>query len=311
MSAAVGAALTVGATSDTAVDRVTPVVIPATCTSANSSLNAVAHQDDDILFIDSPTFSDVAAGRCVTTVYLTAGDDGQRASYWQGREDGAMAAYAEMAGVENHWTTTRLRTASGQSAVTRSLDGTGIRLIFLRLPTGSPGGRAIHHYESLSKLHAGTIAAVHAIDGTATYTSAELRATLTGFMTTFRPSVVRTLDYTGAYGDGDHADHHNVAYFTVEADREYAAPHELQGFLGYPMTRLPANLSAAEVERKLTTFLAYARHDSHVCQSAAACREDRQYWPWMSRTYEVSGPHAAAIVAPAEAGGPQESTWHW
>src|SRR6478609_3585706 len=185
-----GVALTGCANSVHAAHQVTPVVVPAICTSANSSMNVVAHEDDDILFMAPATYTDVAAGRCLTTVYLTAGDDGQAPSYWHGREDGAMAAYAKMAGVRNSWTTTRLETAPGQTAVTRTLNGTDVRLIFLRLPAGSPGGRAVHHYECLSKLHAGTIKVLHAVDGTATYTSASLRATLTGFMTKFQPSVV-------------------------------------------------------------------------------------------------------------------------
>ena len=154
-----------------------------------------------------------------------------------------MAAYAKMAGHTNSWATTRLQTASDQAVVTRTLNGTDIRLIFLRLPTGSPGGRAIHHYECLSKLHAGTIKVVHAVDGTAAYSSASLRATLTGFMTKFQPSVLRTLDYTDPYGDGDHADHHNAAYYTYEAQRDYTTAHRLQGFRGYSMTLLPANQS--------------------------------------------------------------------
>ena len=212
-------------------------------------MNVVAHQDDDILFMNPTTYTDVAAGRCVTTVYLTAGDTGQGAWYWHGREDGAMAAYARMAGNTNSWTPTTLQTASGQAALTRTLNGTGIRLIFLRLPTGSPEGRAVHHHECLSNLHAGTSTVVHAIDGTATYTSDSLRATLTGFMTTFHPGVVRTLDYTDPYGDGDHADHHNAAYYTYEAQRHYFTPHALQGFRGYPMTELPANQPDAVAAR--------------------------------------------------------------
>ncbi len=194
-----------------------------------------------------------------------------------------------MARVRNSWTTTTLRTASGQAAVTRTLDGTDVRLVFLRLPTGSPGGRGIDHYECLSKLHAGTIPAVLAVDGTATYTSASLRATLTGLMTRFHPTVVRTLDYAGPYGDGDHPDHHNAAYYAYEAARRYAAPHRLQGFRGYPMTRLPANHSDADAARKLAIFLAYSAHDSHACQTPVACRQDRTYWPWMFRAYQVQG----------------------
>ena len=112
-----GAALAGCAASVNVAAPLTPVVMPAICTSANSRMNVVAHEDDDILFMNPPTSLDVAAGRCLTTVYLTAGDDGLGASYWHGREDGAMAAYATMARVNNAWTTTRLQTASGQAAV--------------------------------------------------------------------------------------------------------------------------------------------------------------------------------------------------
>ena len=294
-AAAAGIALTGCAGSVDTAEQVVPVVVPATCTSANSSMDVVAHEDDDLLFLGPVTPTDAAAGRCLTTVYLTAGDDGQGASYWHGREDGAMAAHAALAGVRSSWTTTRLRTASGQAAVSCSLAGTGIRLIFLRLPTGSPPGRATHHHECLGRLHAGTIASVDAVDGTASYTSASLRATLTGLMTTFRPGVVRTLDYTDPYDDGDHADHHNVAYYTYEAQRSYPAPHRLEEFRGYPISRLPANQPDAVAERKLATFLAYSAHDSHTCQTADACRQDSRYWPWMSRTYQVSGPPAPAV----------------
>ena len=269
-------------------------------------MNVVAHEDDDILFMNPPTDTDVAAGRCLTTVYLTAGDDGQSAPYWQGREDGAMAAYATMAGTPNSWATAKLRTASGEAAVTRTLNGTGIRLIFLRLPTGSPTGRANHHYECLSKLHAGTIPRVHSVDGSAKYTSASLRATLTGFMTRFHPSVIRTLDYTDPYGDGDHADHHNAAYYTEEAQRDYTTSHRFQGFRGYPMTGLPANQSDVAAARKLAIFLAYAAHDPQVCQTAAACRDGRRYWSWMYRTYEVPAP--ASTVATVQRTGTDSST---
>lgn len=294
-AAALSAVLSGCAISVDAAHQVALIVVPAICTSANSSMNIVAHEDDDILFLNPPTDTDVARGRCVTTVYLTAGDDGQVASYWHGREEGAMAAYAAMAGVRDSWTTTVLRTASGQEALTRTLDGTHVRLIFLRLPTGSPRGRAIDHYECLSRLRAGTIPIVRAVDGSATYTSASLRATLTGFMTTFHPGVVRTLDYADPYADGDHADHHNAAYYAYEAERSYTTPHRLQGFRGYPMTRLPANQPDAGATRKLAIFLAYSAHDPRACQTAAACRLDRRYWSWMFRTYQLSGPPAPAV----------------
>jgi LmbE family N-acetylglucosaminyl deacetylase len=260
------------------------------CTTANSRMTIVAHQDDDLLFINPATDTDVAAGRCLTTVYLTAGDAGRTPAYWHDREAGAMAAYAEMAGVADAWETSTLRTASGQSVTAVTLDGVPVRLIFLRLPTGSPHGYAIHNFECLSRLRAGSITTVHAVDGSASYTSASLRSTLTGFMTTYHPSVVRTLDYTGGYSDGDHADHHNAAYFAYEAQQNYPAEHTLTGFRGYPMTALPPNQPSSVAARKLSIFLAYAAHDSTRCNTAPTCRTDGRYWPWLSRSYEVSGP---------------------
>src|SRR5689334_18853342 len=110
-----GVALTGCAISVNAANHVVLVVVPAVCASANSSMNVVAHEDDDLLFIYPPTSQDATRGRCLTTVYLTAGDDGRGASYWHRREAGAMAAYAQMAGVTDAWTTTELQTASGRA----------------------------------------------------------------------------------------------------------------------------------------------------------------------------------------------------
>src|SRR6266852_3026889 len=69
-----------------------------------TTLNIVAHQDDDLLFLSPHLLHDVQAGRCVRTVFVTAGDGGGGAGYWQTRENGPKAAYAEMNGVPNSWT---------------------------------------------------------------------------------------------------------------------------------------------------------------------------------------------------------------
>ena len=64
-----------------------------------TTLNIVAHLDDDLLFLNPDMLHNIQAGRCVRTVYLSASDDGRDASYWQGREVGEKAAYAQMSGV--------------------------------------------------------------------------------------------------------------------------------------------------------------------------------------------------------------------
>ena len=66
---------------------------------AGSVVNVVAHPNDDLLFLGSDLVSSVQSGACVRTVFVTAGDANRDAAYWQSREAGSLAAYAEMAGV--------------------------------------------------------------------------------------------------------------------------------------------------------------------------------------------------------------------
>src|ERR1700712_780431 len=76
---------------------------PPSCTG--KTLATAGHQDDTLLFMSPRLQSELDSGRCVRTVFVTAGDAGMPASYWEGREAGVEAAYAEMAGVADTWTT--------------------------------------------------------------------------------------------------------------------------------------------------------------------------------------------------------------
>ena len=60
----------------------------------------------EALIANQDLLQDIAAGRCVRTLYLTAGDANDTQQYWESREAGVQAAYAAMRGVENTWTTT-------------------------------------------------------------------------------------------------------------------------------------------------------------------------------------------------------------
>ena len=71
----------------------------------------VAHEDDDLLFIN-PQIQELITARCpLDVVYLTSGDAGQsfnRSPYAKSRESGVIAAYAAMAGVGRHTVTETL-----------------------------------------------------------------------------------------------------------------------------------------------------------------------------------------------------------
>ena len=90
-------------------------LVAATATAGGcprgKTMNIVAHEDDDLLFLSPDLLRDIGAGRCVRTVFVTAGDAAervggtadQRSVYWHAREAGSRAAYALMSGVRNSW----------------------------------------------------------------------------------------------------------------------------------------------------------------------------------------------------------------
>src|SRR5947209_1280724 len=80
--------------------------VTAAASTPGTILNIVAHEDDDLLFLSPDLLHNVQSGGKVRTIYMTAGDAGAAASYWQGRENGSRAAYAQMSGVANSWTQT-------------------------------------------------------------------------------------------------------------------------------------------------------------------------------------------------------------
>src|SRR5204863_8233295 len=78
---------------------------------------------------------DVQAGRCVRTVYITAGER-RDINRLLTREAGVEAAYAQMAGVADSWTTADAGVA-GHPMPLRTLTGRpNISLMFMRLPQG-------------------------------------------------------------------------------------------------------------------------------------------------------------------------------
>ena len=273
---------------------------PAQAASADScarnrSLDLPAHQDDDLLFMNPAIQQDIDAGRCVLTAYFTSGDAGQGSTYWQERESGPQAAYAQMAGVPDQWNR-RTVTIDGHPVLYEELAGRpDVALIFLRMPDGGGVGNGfpVNANESLQKLWTGSIPTIHALDGSTSYTKASLTSMLTAMMDMYQPDVIRTLNYVGQYGDGDHSDHHTSAYFALAAHKQYfSTPHQVYSHMGYASAAQQQNLSwrqtlsVADSDRKLATFLAYAPHDKQICQTAAICLASN-YGPWFSRRYTV------------------------
>src|SRR6476469_5268876 len=154
------------------------VAVGAICFATNTlhaaisdyvTMQIVAHQDDDILFMNLEVRNMVAAGYGCVTVYVTAGEadgslDGSqdREYYAASRQEGARAAFADMMGVPNEpgtWDRSTLAVANGNLVEVDTL-----------VPTRTP------------------------IQSSYSYTRAAFVQSLIDLLNQFHPSVVRTLD---------------------------------------------------------------------------------------------------------------------
>lgn len=257
--------------------------------AVGGTLRIVAHQDDDLLFQSVSLQADVDEGHRMTTIYLTAGDDDDDEWYWRAREAGVRAAYAALLGVDDRWIDD-VRTLAGTPVAQATLvDAPRVRLLFVRLPDGGieGDGGARSGHSSLRRLWEGAQASMSTVDGTATHTLDGLVAMLGELVAQVGPERILSLDHVGTFGDGDHSDHHVVAYLAERVHAEAASTAVFQGYRGYTIERFPANLSAGQVAAKEAAFFAYAESDYKTCHTQRTCVV-RPESLWMAREYEVS-----------------------
>ncbi|MFB9691379.1 PIG-L family deacetylase [Amycolatopsis plumensis] len=119
-------------------------------------VDVVAHQDDDLLFMNPDVYNSIRSGRAVKTVYITAGEGGytstpgvsaepsptvcrqpsflDRELYARCRQLGAHAAYARMAGVADDWEQNALLISGAWVEIHTLKARRDIQLVFLNLP---------------------------------------------------------------------------------------------------------------------------------------------------------------------------------
>ncbi|MFF8311423.1 PIG-L family deacetylase [Streptomyces lydicus] len=277
----------------------------------------MAHEDDDLLFLN-PQIQELITARCpLDVVYLTSGDAGHpynRSPYAKSRELGVIAAYAAMAGTGQH-TVTETITVDGHNITSFSLrKRPEIRLSFFRLPDGLPTGKgdSTYRHESLLKLFRGEISSITAVDSTSRYTEQSLIATIAGLARRWKSERIRTLDFDNsffghAYTQGaDHSDHGVAArYF-----RMAGFPLHLRGgiiaYRGYPMSLLPENLLAEQARAKQQIFETYLHTVRCLAPHCSATRPITAiYRKWMHRQYPRPQQHARPGTVISTTGSPQ------
>jgi len=293
---AIGASLIVRGFLISLVTTLVPIAMPPLAVAPDrgpvcvgGAMQIVAHEDDDLIFQNPDILHDIDAGRCVRTVFLTAGDAAQGELYWKSRENGSRAAYAHMAGVANTWTTVDAGVPGHAVRLQTLVGAPNVSLVFMRLPDGNRtgAGLALHDRESLMRLWLGGILSIHTVDESAQYTESSLRAALAALMSAFEPTTVRAQDWTIPFRRGDHADHTAAALFARQASQDYRSAHTLLAYGGYPTWTRLVNVTGVDLTAKESTFLAYAAHDRKLCLDPW-CPVDLMYSLRLSRQYVVA-----------------------
>ncbi|WP_018687167.1 PIG-L family deacetylase [Actinokineospora enzanensis] len=310
---AFAAGLAVAAVALAAAAVVAPVAAAAPPTPV--VVNVVAHQDDDILFLDPDLRNSIHAGRQVSTVFVTAGEawltpgdpgtppdqagcrapDLVREAYAYCRQRGAMSAWANMAGVADTWSTDRLSvtTATGVVRVERRtlVQQPNIRLLFLNLPENADGNPDVSGPDGESLVHlwqgdrtANTLVPWGNTNKRYTYDHARLTQVLTGILEQSHATVIRTQDpQPDPRYRGDHNDHVMTARFTTEAAGVYAATHpssQLYHYRDYNIADAQQNLPGPLRSAKGATFSAYAAWDGLADPTPTG-----DYLSWTQRMY--------------------------
>lgn len=268
-----------------------PIVIdmtiePLSPAEPGGDMAIVAHTDDDLLFMN-PTIAEViASGDPMTTVYLTAGDAGQDSDYWEAREAGAKAAYAQMAGSDpDAWVDETVTLDIGGEAweVQSSYlaDAPQVRLYFLRTPDGIDGtGTEAYGFGSLELLAEGEVAEVTTVDGAVTYTSGELTQVLGAIMTRHAPTEVMLQDDSSEI---EHSDHVHSTEFAEAALELYGQDVSVTLYTGYESWAGEENLTPEETDLVTSVFETYAAFDPAVTDENGDLREP--YTDWVLREY--------------------------
>ncbi|MDK9496792.1 PIG-L family deacetylase [Streptomyces katrae] len=260
--------------------------------SCRPTLVGVAHQDDDLLFVNPETERLIRRRCSAGTVYLTAGDAGRsfvNDPYVRRREEGLRAAYARMAGVPNRWLRDDL-TVRGRRIVSHVLNGRpDVRLVFVRLPDGFPKGTGSSQYlgQSLLKLFRGHIGAISPVDGSVSYGREELISAISDVISLQKAERVLTLDYdSSTFGSGpphpaDHSDHEISARIFRKAAFMNRARPDVASYVGYGVSPLAANLTRTQRAEKVAVYRAYAEHAECLatpCPSGITLGRDSRRW---------------------------------
>ncbi|MCX4407312.1 PIG-L family deacetylase [Streptomyces sp. NPDC059837] len=282
--------------------------------TTRSLLHIVAHQDDDLYFMNPDLVRSLQDGDLVTTVVLTAGEgdginadtnDPERAAlppdftgYSTERGCGLRSAYARMAtgDRDSPWRREPVDLVPGFAAERFTLaDRDGVYLYFLQLHQGAPTDRGrtrVHElWEGALRTQATLPARGCTVGEVQHVTREQVVGALTALLAHVRPTVVRTMDPDPEHDGGkeeyvcsDHVDHTATAHFALAAltrHREAGHTPVVEHYRAYANRFWGYNLDSAAVSEKAEYLATYAGLDAPQSCPHGTCERcgDRQLGP--------------------------------
>jgi LmbE family N-acetylglucosaminyl deacetylase len=275
---------------------VTPDQLAKTDCAGPTIFNVVAHQDDDLLFLSPDLLHEIHDGKCIRTVYLTAGDAGFDRLYWLSRQLGAENAYSSMLGKDEVWDQQTVEIALHEYVtIATPHDGSQVSLIFVNLPDGNLSGNGFgaDDWQSLAKLYDHQLPRLRTVDRQSSYTHDQLVSALATLMDIYQPAEIHTQGDPGGGPHPDHADHIAAGQFADLAANQYdqrrfgdALTIPVTHYIGYPIQDYDVNVDGDDLQQKAAAFFAYGQHDGGVCTSMTACN-DATYGLYLRRQYPL------------------------
>ncbi|MGM1065254.1 PIG-L family deacetylase [Saccharothrix sp. Mg75] len=244
---------------------------PAAAVAAGLTMQVVAHEDDDLLFMNPDLDQTIRTRTPTVTVFVTAGQitgaggtDEERA---RNRQRGIQDAYARMAGVpdvdpgaQEEWRGALVPVAGRQAERYVLAGRDDVQLVFLNLRDGRLGAVRDSGAVDLTVVPAGGL-----VTTSYSYDRAGVVAALAGLMDAYRPTLVRAQDpLPDARYAGDHSDHVAAARFADDAVRAHGGQPAQVHYRDYNNTSVPNNLSASTLARKSSIFDQYLRYDGNT-----------------------------------------------
>ena len=246
-------------------------------------LVVVAHQDDDLLFMQPDVLEAVRTGGGVTSVYVTAGNGTKGADASDRRYEGLRSAYGAAAGSMS-WHCGYIEII-GHVAEHCRLTDRPVSLVFLAFPDGGKQGE---HTASLLHLWQGEIPGAETVAHRSAYYDRDgLIDTVAQIIRITQPARVRTLEIAATHGR-DHSDHMLVGALTVLAMARASSMAELFSYRGYSVADEPANKTQGVYDE---SFAVLAHYEACVGDCAAcgdACTTiDQAHVTWLQRRYAI------------------------